>query len=82
MVNHECSLWQRPYLSYALLGLYPAKSKYTHICWFTKEVSKSSEGLNKVDIALFAVVWSLNHVQLFATPMDCSLQGSSAHGIF
>ena len=28
------------------------------------------------------VVLSLNHVQLFCNPMDCSLPGSSVHGIF
>ena len=63
-------------------NVYPARSKYIHTCRFTKEVSKSFKVLNKVYIALFVVVWSLNHVQLFATPMDCSLQSSSAHGIF
>ena len=26
-------------------------------------------------------VKSLSHIQLFATPMDCSLPGSSIHGI-
>ena len=26
--------------------------------------------------------WSLSHVRLFATPVDCSLPGSSTHGIF
>ena len=62
--------------------VYPAKSKYTHIYWFTKEVSKSFEVLNKVYIALFVVVWSLNHVSVFATPMKCNMQGSSDHGIF
>ena len=27
-------------------------------------------------------VYVLSHVQLFATPKDCSLPGSSVHGIF
>ena len=33
-------------------------------------------------LLLFVVVQSLSHVWLFCHPMDCSLPGSSVHGIF
>ena len=39
-----------------------------------------SDGLEKIDD--FVKVKSLSHVRLFVTPMDCSLPGSSVHGIF
>ena len=39
-----------------------------------------SDGLEKIDD--FVKVKSLSRVRLFVTPMDCSLPGSSVHGIF
>ena len=61
--------------------------RYTHIewCYFT---------IKRTEVLIHATTWmifekrkkvkgkSLSHVRLFATPMDCSLPGSSIHGIF
>ena len=38
--------------------------------------------LDVLVMKLFVDIQSLSSIQLFVTPMDCSLPGSSVHGIF
>ena len=45
------------------------------------KMGKMQESINK-DLEGLKKVKSLSCVQLFVTPMDCSLPGSSIHGIF
>ena len=45
------------------------------------KVGKMQESINK-DLEELKKVKSLSCVRLFVTPMDCSLPGSSIHGIF
>ena len=60
----------------------PGNSQYT--CNLTKSGTVISYLLllEKIITSLMACALSRCHFQLFATPMDCSLPGSSVHGIF
>ena len=60
----------------------PGNSQYT--CNLTKSGTVISYLLllEKIITSLMACALSCCHFQLFATPMDCSLPGSSVHGIF
>ena len=53
------------------------------ICFFLIAVLLSRQAPCGLDAALIVVViWLISHVRLFCNLMDCSLPGSSVHGIF
>ena len=69
-------LRERPHLTFTpvlqvMVGREPTLSKAREVTFLSRLPSRK-----KVKVK------SLSHVRLFATPMDCSLPGSSVHGIF
>ena len=46
-----------------------------------KWIATVNKWLNHLEYKIIVAVQSLSHVQLFCDPMDCSLPGSSVHGI-
>ena len=83
-INQSLDLFCWPYLAACRIlvpqpgmePLPPTLGAQTLNHWTTREVPTNLE-----IFALMCVCWSLSPVQLFETPMDCSVPGSSVHGI-
>ena len=74
--------WQREF--WLQVGLSSESWPSRHDGWNLKKVSTWGQDIllpSLTHLPSHGVVESLNHVQLFCNPMDCSPPGSSVHGI-